>query len=539
MNPTIISCLVVLALILIEALFVASEIALVSLRESQLHAMAATGRRGAIAARLVSDPNRFLATVQIGVTLTSLLSSAYGATTLSEAARRELVRLGMDGALAGFIGLVGVTMVISFVTLVIGELAPKRLALQRAESTAKVVAPFLQGMSRLTRPVIWLLSVCTDVVVRLFGGDPDAAREKVSEEELRRLVASNETLTSDERRIIDDVFGVGDRQLREVLVPRTEVVFLDGSMSPQAAAELISGLPHSRYPVTGGSADNVLGFVHVRDLLDRPDAGGSGTTGSGTIGSGTADGAPGPDSDGAGSATVAELARPVLFLPGTKHVLAALSEMRRDSFHLSIVVDEYGGTAGIVTLEDLLEELIGEISDEYDEARSRVTRLRDGDLVLDGLINLEDFFEETGVALADGPYETLAGYVLARLGRVAAAGDHIDLDGGDRLTVQAMEGRRIARVRLSRGRVPGQPPDPAPGPEPAGEPTRAATGETAGETAADAAGDTTVETAPDAAPDPAQSPRQEQAHSVPQPSAQAEDRREQVSTATREQASKA
>ncbi|HEY3868421.1 MAG TPA: hemolysin family protein [Actinocrinis sp.] len=507
MNSTIVSCLVVLGLILVEALFVASEIALISLRESQLHAMAASGRRGAIAARLVSDPNRFLATVQIGVTLTSLLSSAYGATTLSGVARRALVRLGMDGDLAGFIGLVGVTMVISFVTLVIGELAPKRLALQRAESTAKVVAPFLQGMSRLTRPVIWLLSVCTDGVVRLFGGDPAAAREKVSEEELRRLVASTETLSSDERRIIDDVFGVGDRQLREVFVPRTEVVFLDGAMSPQAAAELISGLPHSRYPVTGGSADNVLGFVHVRDLLDRPDSG--------------ADGVPG--ADGARPATVAELARPVMFLPGTKQVLAALSEMRRESFHLSIVVDEYGGTAGIVTLEDLLEELIGEISDEYDEARSRVTRLRDGDLVLDGLINLEDFYEETGVALADGPYETLAGYMVARLGRVAAVGDHVELDGGARLTVVAMEGRRIARVRMSHGRVPGQQSDAAPTPEPAPAPEPALASEAVAEPAQE----------------PAQQRVQEQALGVPQPTAQTANQHSQVGTAVREQASKA
>ena len=422
-NSTIVSCLVVLALILVEALFVAAEIALVSLREGQLQALAAAGRRGATVARLVGNPNRFLATVQIGVTLTALLSSAYGATTLSEDAKRELVRLGLDSALAGFVGLVGVTMIISFVTLVIGELAPKRLALQRAEATALAVAPFLQGMARLVRPVIWLLSLCTDGVVRLFGGDPAASREQVSEEELRQLVASTETLTSDERRLIDEVFGAGDRQLREVLVPRTEVVFLDGAMPLAEAAALIGRRPHSRYPVTDGSSDNIVGFVHVRDLLA-------------------------PDS-ARNASRVADLARPVIFLPETKIVLSALSEMRRDSFHLAIVLDEYGGTAGIVTLEDLLEEVIGDIRDEYDVARARVTRLRNGDLELDGLINLEDFHEETGVELTDGPYETLAGYIMAVLGRVPAIGDQVAFDGL-RLTVHAMDGRRISRVRLSR-----------------------------------------------------------------------------------------
>ncbi|HEV2634280.1 MAG TPA: hemolysin family protein [Actinocrinis sp.] len=423
MNQTEVSCLVVLALILIEALFVAAEIALVSLREGQVRALAESGKRGATVARLVREPNRFLATVQIGVTLTALLSSAYGATTLSGDAKRTLVGAGMDESFAGFVGLVGVTMIISFVTLVIGELAPKRLALQRAEATAKTVAPFLQGMSRACRPIIWLLSVCTDGVVRLFGGDPSAGREQVSEEELRHLVASTDSLTSDERRLIDDVFGAGDTQLREVLVPRTEVVFLESSLTVAEAAEQIGSYPHSRYPVIDRSADNVTGFVHVRDVF-AADA-------------------------HTKAETVGQLARPVVYLPETKQVLAALSEMRRASFHLAIVVDEYGGTAGIVTLEDLVEEVIGDIRDEYDVARASVVRLRSGDLELDGLINLDDFQEETGLELPDGPYETLAGFIVAQLGRVPEKGDLVQL-GDIRLAVHAMDARRISRVRLSR-----------------------------------------------------------------------------------------
>jgi putative hemolysin len=422
-NETLTSCLVVLALIMVEALFVASEIALVSLRESQVQELAESGRRGAVVARLVRDPNRFLATVQIGVTLTALLSSAYGATTLSEDAKRALETTGLGSGLAGFIGLVGVTMVISFVTLVIGELAPKRLAMQRIEATARAVGPFVNGMATMCRPVIWLLSACTDVVVRLFGGDPSAAREQVSESELRRMVADNTSLSTDERRLIDEVFGAGDRQLREVLVPRTEVIFLEAATPVIEAATEIARYPHSRYPVIDESADNVIGFVHVRDLLS-PDA-------------------------AERAQQVAELTRPALFLPGTKHVLDALSEMRRDSFHLAIVVDEYGGTAGIVTLEDLVEEVIGDIRDEYDSARSDVIRLRGGGLDLSGLVNLEDAAEVIGVALPQGPYETLAGFLIAQLGRLPELGDVVEW-AGLRLTVHSMDGRRISRVRVEQ-----------------------------------------------------------------------------------------
>ncbi|WP_194913905.1 hemolysin family protein [Catenulispora rubra] len=447
MSPILVSILVVLALILIEALFVASEIALVSLRESQLETMAQQGRRGQVVAKLVRDQNRWLATVQIGVTLTALLSSAYGAITLSESAKRGLISAGLGKGLAGFVGVVGVTLVITFVTLVIGELAPKRLALQRPEGTARAVAPFLNRMAAVVRPFIFLLSVCTNGVVRLFGGDPAVGREAVSSEELRLMVAGNETLNSDERELIDEIFDAGDRQLREVLVPRTEVTFLDGQLPIRQAARIAASEPHSRYPVIEGSADNVIGFVHVRDFLNPELAG--------------------------RSIRLEEIARPVKMLPTSKQVLSALSEMRAESTHLAIVVDEYGGTAGIVTLEDLIEELIGDIQDEYDVGQAGTTRLVGGVMEVDGLLNLDDFMDETGIELPDGPYETAAGFMVAQLGRLPALGDEVVVafdavpglhgagpeDGDEdvereihrsQLRVAEMDGRRIARIRITR-----------------------------------------------------------------------------------------
>ena len=439
------SILVVLALILVEALFVASEIALVSLRESQIETLAQQGRRGQVVAKLVRDQNRWLATVQIGVTLTALLSSAYGAITLSESAKRGLIGAGLGKGLAGFIGVVGVTLVITFVTLVIGELAPKRLALQRAEPTALAVAPFLNRVAAVMRPFIFLLSMCTNGVVRLFGGDPAVGREAVSSEELRLMVAGNETLNSDERELIDEIFDAGDRQLREVLVPRTEVTFLDADLPIRQAARLAASEPHSRYPVIEGSADNVIGFVHVRDFLNPELAG--------------------------RSIRLEEIARPVKMLPTSKQVLSALSEMRAESMHLAIVVDEYGGTAGIVTLEDLIEELIGDIQDEYDVGQAGTTRLVGGVMEVDGLLNLDDFMDETGIELPDGPYETAAGFLVAQLGRLPRLGDEVVVafdavpgHGGDadeaedvarevhryELRVAEMDGRRIARIRITR-----------------------------------------------------------------------------------------
>ncbi|HZE34537.1 MAG TPA: hemolysin family protein [Actinoallomurus sp.] len=428
MTGTLASAAIVLALIVIEALFVASEIALVSLRDSQVRRIAEHGRRGAAVAKLVSDPNRFLAVVQIGVTLTALLSSAYGAVTLSGTAKDALVEhVGLSGGLAGFIGVVGVTLIISYVTLVIGELAPKRLALQNAEGAALLVGPFLDRMAIFSRPVIWLLSKSTNIVVRTLGGDPNTSREAITAEEVRALVAGNTEIAPAERDLIEEVFAAGERQLREVLVPRTEVEFLDESTPLFKAAQIAAGSPHSRYPVYRESHDDVVGFVHVRDLLDPAQSG--------------------------LSKPVGDVIRPVLYLPASKRVLAVLSEMRREGHHLAIVVDEYGGTAGIVTLEDLVEELIGDIRDEYDVEDAQARRLHGGALEIDGLLNLDDFADETGVELPEGPYETVGGYLMAVLGHLPQVGE-MTMVGGHRLSVTEVDGRRVARVRVTPPPVP-------------------------------------------------------------------------------------
>ncbi|HLU74008.1 MAG TPA: hemolysin family protein [Nonomuraea sp.] len=424
---------VVLLFILVGGFFAAAEIAMVSLRESQVRKLAQQGRRGERVAKLARDPNRFLSAVQIGVTVATMLSAAFGADRLSVQLSPVLERRGVPEGLASVIALVLVTLAISYVSLVLGELAPKRLALQRAEGLSLVVAPFLDRLAMLSRPVIWALSKSTDLVVRLLGGNPKADREEVTTEELRDMVVGHAELTTDERNLIAEVFAAGKRQLREVMLPRTEVEFMEADTPLAEAAVLAAALPHSRFPVYRETYDEVIGFVHVRDLLDPV------LTGR--------------------TEPLSELVpiRPAKFVPASKRLLTTLSEMRDEGQHMCIVIDEYGGTAGIVTMEDLVEELIGDIRDEYDVEDESVI-LPAGIREIDGLTNLNDFADETGIRLPDGPYETLAGFVMAMLGHVPDIGDAVEVHGFE-LTVTELDGRRIARVRVKRLPVIESPPE--------------------------------------------------------------------------------
>jgi putative hemolysin len=426
MSNVVVNILLIFLLVGIQGIFVAAELALVSLRESQVRQLAYRGKRGQLVAKLTADPNLFLSVAQVGVTLSGFLAAAFGADKLSGDLAPVFERMGLSTAAADIISVVLITIVISYVSIVIGELTAKRLALQRAEGTALALAPLVDFTGRIARPVIWLLGVSTNIVVRLLGGDPSVSREEVTNEEIRAMVSGSTTLGDEERRIVDDVFAAGERNLREVMVPRTEVDFLPGDMPAHRAVRELSKAPHSRYPV--------IGFVHVRDLLDPEIS--SRTT------------------------PVAEVTRPVLSMPDTVRVLRALSDMRRSASHLAIVLDEYGGTAGIVTMEDLVEELVGDITDEYDVVAEEQVGLR-GDLVIDGLTTLDDFTEKTGLVLPDGPYDTLAGFFMARLGQLPSVGDAISLelpaiDPEDEelaqveLRVSELDGRRAASFVVHR-----------------------------------------------------------------------------------------
>ena len=414
----------VLLFIAVAGLLVAAEISLISLRDSQVRQLETTGRRGARVAHLAKNPNRFLAAAQVGITFLGFLSAALGSERLGTYVIPVLKHWGLSEDVSKTVSLISLTLIISYVSLVFGELVPKRMALYRTETIALAAAPIIDQIAKIFRPAIWLLSKSTDVVVRLFGVSSKEIRSEISEAELVDLVTGHTGLSIEERDIVEEVFNAGDLQLHEIMVPRTEVDFMDVGLSITEAIAVAVKDSHSRYPVTRGSTDEVIGFLHVRDLLN-------------------------PKLTSAVDQSILDLIRPVLFLPGTKGVLQALAEMRAKRHHIAIVLDEYGGTDGIITLEDLVESFIGDIQDEYDLEDEEVTpQSRTGDFEVDALISLEDLYEETGIAIPEGPYETAGGFVMHRLGRIPEVHDVLKLEKA-RITVLSMEGKRAGQLLIS------------------------------------------------------------------------------------------
>ncbi|CAN5574547.1 hemolysin family protein [soil metagenome] len=407
----------VAVLVLLNAAFAGSELALVSLREGQLQRLEARGGSGEILARLARDPNRFLATIQIGITLAGFLASAAAAVSLAKPLEEPLDFLG--GA-ARPVSIVLVTLVLAYGTLVFGELAPKRVAMQRAERWGLLAARPLALLSEITRPAVWMLSHSTDLAVRLMGGDPNRQREEVTEEEVRDLVASQASFSPEQQTIISGVFEVAERTLDEVLKPRREVLVLATDATCDAALDALVASGHSRAPVgDNGHLDHVIGVVHLRDLI------------------------------GGGTVTVAERSSVPTFLPESAQVLHALRDLQNARQQLAVVINEHGGAEGIVTVEDLVEELVGEIYDETDRDIIDVQRDPDGSVVLPGRFPIHDLVD-LDIDLPEGEYATVAGLVLSELGRIPdGPGDEVTIQGWT-LTVLAVADRAVTRVRVQR-----------------------------------------------------------------------------------------
>jgi putative hemolysin len=401
-------------LIAINAWFAGTELAMVSLREGQLQRLAARGGAGPVLARLARDPNRFLATIQIGITLAGFLASASAAVAIAEPLEEPL---GFLGGAAPPVAIILVTVVLSFLTLVLGELAPKRIAMQKAERWGLLAARPVAFLAQIARPAVWILSVSADAVVRLMGGDPTRGREDVTEEEILDMVATQTQFTPQQRVIIAGAVELSTRTLREILRPRMDVVVLAEDASADEAVAILIASGHSRAPVAvNGDLDLVSGVVHLRDLVGQ-------------------------------AGTVADLAGPPLVFPESARVLEALRGMQQARQHLAVVISEHGTGEGIVTIEDLIEELVGEIYDESDRDVVSVERISGGGFEVPGRFPIHDLVD-LGIHVPKGDYTTLAGLILESLGRIPAdPGDRIVVDGWE-ATVLAIEGRAIARVRL-------------------------------------------------------------------------------------------
>ena len=419
--------LLIFVFLLLGSVFAGTELALVSLRGSQIDQMEQEDARGKRVAQIARDPNTFLSTVQIGVTLSGFLSASFGESSISPYIVPIVESWGVPTSVAAPLTTIVLTLIISYCSIVISELVPKRIAMQRNEQIARAVVPAIHVFAKVCKPIIWLIGKNTNIIVRLLGFDPNETDSEVSDEELRVLVNTNTNLSKDERTILDDVFDASETIVAEVMRPRADVVFLDGDMPIEKAAAYVREMPYSRYPVTGKDFDDVLGFVHVRDLLDIRD----------------------PEAK-----TVADVTREGISLPGTSKLLPSLELLRKRGIHLAVVIDEYGGTDGIVTLEDMTEELVGDIRDEYDLPEEKGGE-RTERTTFEGGMTIEDFADLTGIELEDGPYETVAGYFLAHTGKMGEIGDVLPSDDGYDMTVTQVDGRRIETLEIRKHTVDG------------------------------------------------------------------------------------
>jgi putative hemolysin len=409
--------LLIFLLVLGNALFVAGEYALVSARRSRLEERAGAGSRGARSAlRLMDTPVVFISTVQVGITVFGIAMGAVG-TPLLQGYFEPIVAAGIAFTLS--------FLILTYLSVALGELVPKAIALQRAERLAVALAPPIELLARIARPIVWLLQVSADNVARLFGVEPAPSGVVThTEEDIKMIVAEGRrsgSVEAAEQELIYKVFDFAEKEAHDVMVPRPEVVMISLDLSAQECLDAIVDSPYTRYPAYRGSVDEIAGILHVRDLFkalyDR----------------------------GIDNVEIEELLRPPYLVPETKDLAALLTDFRRTNQHMAVVVDEYGSMQGIVTLEDLLEEIVGEIEDEYDLPDTSLQRIDERTVRVDGTFPIDDFNEQFSVELPQEDYHTLAGFVFGALGRAPEEGDEV-VWNGLRFGVVEVDGARIEQL---------------------------------------------------------------------------------------------
>jgi CBS domain containing-hemolysin-like protein len=406
-------------LVLLNGFFVAAEYALVTARRTRIIELHHQGNKRARAVlRITSDPSQFITAMQLGVTLTSLGIGALGEHALSKA---------FDTVMATVLAVLLAYLILTFFHVVIGELVPKGVALGHAEGTALWVSGPVRLFFVIAAPFIWVLRRSADAVLHVLGLEPPGAeRDPLSEAELRMLLSRSSAegeIEHEEQQMIDKVFVFGDKEAADVMVPRPEVVAVSVEMPPEEALRAVLDSPYTRYPVFRESIDDIIGVLHVRDLFtavhDR----------------------------GIAEVRLGEIVRTAYIVPETKDLASLLQEFRKTNNHFAIVVDEYGGTAGICTLEDLLEEIVGEIEDEFDIAEVQIEQVDADNYRIDGMFPIDEFNERFGTDLPDDDYHTVGGFVFGQLGRAAEPGDDVSFNGM-RFDVLEVEGSRIERIAV-------------------------------------------------------------------------------------------
>jgi CBS domain containing-hemolysin-like protein len=422
----------IVILVFANAFFVAAEFSMVSVRRTRIAELVARGETGAEAVqKAIENPDRVIAATQLGITLASLGLGWVGEPALSHliypvlALFPDAIRPELSHSLSAAFSFA----IITFLHVVVGELAPKSIALQDPERTSLFVARPTLFVEQIFKPAIWALNGAGNALLRLVGIQPASGHQLVhSVDELKMLVtasAESGVVEAEESEMLHAIFDFGELVVRQVMVPRTEVIAVEADTPLVDIIGLVTHSSYTKFPVFEENLDHIVGIAHVKDLLHAMQ-----------------------NSDSQ-ECTARTFAREPLFVPETISVSALLRHFRDNRQHIAIVMDEYGGTAGLVTLEDLLEEIVGEVSDQFDDAAPEFQTLEDGSVLIDGLSLIEEVNEQIGVNLVDPNYDTIAGYVLGKLGRIARSGDVIEGDGV-RLRVHEMDNLRIARISLTR-----------------------------------------------------------------------------------------
>ncbi len=420
-----ISVFVTFLLTLANGFFSASEMAVVNAKRAILEPEAEEGDRQArLAMDLAADSGQFLATIQVAITLVGFAASAFAATSLSGPFGIWLTSIGVPAAAAGVLATVLITLVVSYFSIVIGELVPKRIALADAEGVAKMVAGPVRTFMTIAKPLVWLTSKSAEGLASLMGVADPNDRQGASEDEIKYMVTDADDLSEEEKSMIHDVMDLGDAIAREVMIPRVDMTTVEDSDSLFEVLDVMRKTGHSRVPVYHNTVDKVVGIAHIKDLL-----------------------APILDQR-AETDKVSRYMRQASYVPDTKDIIPLLSEMQTSHEQMVIVVDEYGGTAGIITIEDIVEEIVGEIEDEFDPDNKYLTQLSEHEWLVDGRFSIDDAIE-LGWPIEDSDeFETVAGFVLDLADKLPRPGDSFELEGYT-FYVQSMRGRRVSLLRVT------------------------------------------------------------------------------------------
>lgn len=418
-----------LVLIAVNALFAATEIAVISLNETKVRRMAEGGdRKAAKMLRMVTEPTGFLSTIQICITLAGFLGSAFAADNFSDKLVNWLINdcevSGVSPSALDTISVIIITLVLSYFTLVLGELVPKRIAMKRPEGIARAVSGLMIGMTTVLRPVIWLLTVSTNGVLRLCGIDPKDNAEEVSEEEIIMMLDEGEeagSIESGEKELIKNVFSLNDTTAEDVMVHRSQVAFLKRDDARTTLLNEIAESGYSRFPVYGENIDDIVGILYAKTYLTAQSRG--------------------------ERCEMKDFLMPPRFVHASTHINRILLDMQREHAHMAVVVDDYGGVIGIITLEDILEELVGEIWDESDEVIENIRERPDGSYDINGSTRLSDMCESVGCSI-DSNADTVGGWVTETLGGIPASGESFECSGM-LVTVESTDKRRVLKVNVN------------------------------------------------------------------------------------------